>query len=121
MIQFWGANGESGIDDLTIANNLFLQTEGGWTQSFFGGMSGGDPEVVSFTNFKIHDNVIVNSHFHGITVGSVTDSEIHHNLVLPAQGWADSGSANPIPRIALPDGAPSRSAQSRAQQYLGRP
>ena len=106
MIQFWGVNSEWGIEGLTIANNLFLQTRGDWTQTIFGGLSGGDPDSVRFSDFSIHDNLIVNSHLHGITLGNVTDSTVHHNLLLPAAGWSSANSTGGIPKIYLPDGDP---------------
>jgi len=100
MIQFWGANGEYGIQDLTIRNNVFLEPDG-WTQTIFGGLSGGDADVVSFERFFIYDNLIVNAHLHGISLTNVMNSEIHHNLLLPGPGWIEDNSSVSVPQIFL--------------------
>jgi hypothetical protein len=107
MIQYWGTNGEWGIDGLTIANNIFLETDGGWTQSIFGHVAGGNASNVRFRDFEISDNLIVNNHLHGISLGNVTDSEIHHNLLLPGPGWATSNNTGGLPKIFLPDDQPA--------------
>lgn len=101
MIEFWGANGDWGIQDLTISGNAFLQGEGGWTQTIFGRIGSGDPALVRFERFQIFDNLIVNSHLHGISLGDVQDSEIHHNLLVPASGYAEANSTAGLPTLRL--------------------
>lgn len=83
MIQFWGTNASYGVHDLTIRNNMFVQTEDNLpTQTIFGSVLNSGAGVTA-TNFIIEDNVIVNGHVNAIALYGVDGVLIDDNLILP--------------------------------------
>lgn len=113
MIQYWGANGEWGFENVVIRNNVFLQTDGDWTQSVFGHLRTGDVSILSATGFEIHDNLIMNNHLLGISLGNVTGAEVHHNLLLPGPSYDNGANATDgIPKIHLSDDIPLSSGNA---------
>ena len=83
MIQFWGINSSYGVHDLTIRNNMFVQTEDNLpTQTIFGSVLNSGASVTA-TNFVIEDNVIVNGHVNAIALYGVNGVLIDDNLILP--------------------------------------
>lgn len=107
MIQFW-TNGttEPSRDILITGNHLDIGT-GGYTQSIFmrndqvdRGLAG--PEMF-YVNVEITNNIIVNAHQHGITLGETDGVIIRNNTVLHADGDNPDGLDNSveIPRITV--------------------
>lgn len=86
MIQFWTSGTKSPTTDVTIENNL-LNAEGkGWTQSIFMRNELVDthkagPEMF-YRNIVIRQNVIINAHIHGITVGETNGLTISNNTLI---------------------------------------
>jgi hypothetical protein len=108
MIQFWTLNATRPGIDITIRGNLLQAGGGGQTHSIFmrnemvdKGRAG--PEMF-YRRITIEDNVILNGHLHGITVGEADGVVIRRNTLLrdPAlargEGKAD---AVKLPRIAV--------------------
>jgi hypothetical protein len=108
MIQFWtnGTNAPSG--DIILRGNRLDIGEGAWTQSIFMrnevvDSQGGGAEMFYY-NVLIEDNVIVNGHLHGITVGETNGLTIRNNTLVHADGHdvdgADGGIEIPSIRVA---------------------
>ena len=105
MIQFWTNGTDSPSTDITIRNNHLDIGNGTPTQSIFmrndqvdRGLAGSE---MFYRNVLIEDNVIINGHLHGITVGETAGLTIRSNTVLHADGGNVDG-VDPgveIPRI----------------------
>lgn len=101
MIQYWGVNSQIGVRNLTITDNVFLQPETALpTQTIFGDMSGGGSGVLA-RNFVITDNVIVNGHLNGISLGNVVGGQISGNLILPNELSLNDPAQIDTPAIGL--------------------
>lgn len=109
MIQFWTNGSTRPSTDVVIRNNHLDIGEGGFTQSIFmrneevdTGRAGSS---MFYRNVLIEDNVIVNGHLHGISVGETAGLVIRSNSVLHADGNRPDGAdaAVEIPRIAVAD------------------
>jgi hypothetical protein len=105
MIQFWTTGGYRPSTDITIRGNTLDIGDGGLTQSIFmrnelvqSGKAGAE---MYYQNVLIEDNVIINGHLHGITVGETNGLTIVNNSVLHADGNEPDGrdSTVEIPRI----------------------
>lgn len=83
MIQFWGDNSTTGVHDITITGNTFITETGSSTQTIFGHLSGASSDDVTATNFTVTDNLIINGHPHGISLGDVDGAVISGNVLLP--------------------------------------
>lgn len=86
MIQFWTNKTDRPSSDVTIRGNL-LNSGGGWfTQSIFMRNEEVDQERAGpemfYRDFRIEENVILNAHLHGITVGAADGLVIANNAVL---------------------------------------
>jgi hypothetical protein len=86
MIQFWTAGTERPSRDIVIAGNVLNSGLGGFTQSILmrnelvdRGEAG---EEMFFRNVEIRDNVIVNAHLHGITVGQADGVKVENNTLI---------------------------------------
>tara|TARA_R110002094_G_scaffold5968_5_gene14960 strand:- start:272 stop:1534 length:1263 start_codon:yes stop_codon:yes gene_type:complete len=86
MIQFWTNGTDSPSRDIVIRNNVLNSGQGGFTQSIFmrndmvdRGLAG--PEMF-YRNLTIEENVIINAHLHGITIGETDGLVITNNSVL---------------------------------------
>jgi hypothetical protein len=107
MIQFWTNGATYPSTNIVIRGNHLDIGDGSPTQSIFmrndqvdRGLAG---EEMYYRNILIEDNVIVNSHAHGITVGETIGLTIRNNSVLHDDGNAPDG-VDPmvnIPRINL--------------------
>jgi hypothetical protein len=108
MIQFWTNGTKTPSTDITIRGNILNSGSGWYTQSIFmrndqvdRGLMG--PEMF-YRNVNISDNVIINAHIHGITVGETTGLVIANNSVIrnaASQGKDDNpGLWNPQIRVA---------------------
>ena len=105
MIQFWTNGTYNPSTDIIIRGNLLDIGSGDWAQSIFmrnemvdTGQAGTE---MYYRNVLIEQNVIVNGHLHGITVGETAGLTIRNNSVLHADGGTVDGldSAVEIPRI----------------------
>lgn len=98
MIQFW-TNGGSRSADITIRGNTLDVGDGNGTQSIFmrndmvdRGLAG---EEMFYRNLLIEENVILNNHTHGISVGATDGLIIRKNSVLDADAANSSGVTTP--------------------------
>ena len=106
MIQFWTAGTDAPSTDITIRNNHLDIGDGTSTQSIFmrndlvdRGIAGAE---MFYRDIVIENNVIVNGHAHGITVGETNGLTIRNNSVLHADGQtAGTGALVEIPRINI--------------------
>ncbi|MDO5758408.1 MAG: right-handed parallel beta-helix repeat-containing protein [Rhodobacterales bacterium] len=92
MIQFWTAGTPYPSADITIRNNRLDIGDGHHTQSIFMGNEavGKLPEdekaSMYYKNITIEDNLIINGHLHGITIGAVDGLNINNNTLLHSNG-----------------------------------
>lgn len=107
MIQFWTNGTTRPSTDIVIRGNTLDIGEGDATQSIFmrndrvdRGLAG--PEMF-YQRVTIENNLIVNAHAHGITVGETAGLVIRNNSVLHADGDNPDGldTAVEIPKIAV--------------------
>ena len=107
FIQFWTRGTTEASTDITIAGNILDIGNGSMTQSIFmrndqvdRGLAG---EELFYRNVQITDNVIVNAHSHGITVGETDGLIISNNTVTHADGANQDGldATVEIPRILV--------------------
>lgn len=109
MIQFWTRNTDWSSHDIVIRGNLLNAGEGWFTQSIFmrnersDMQDSVDPEVF-YRNILIEENVIINAHTHGITVGDALGVTIRNNSVLQVASAApqtpEAGRYTPAIRVA---------------------
>ena len=111
MIQLWINDPDKLSSDITIRGNLLDVGDGGATQSIFirnqavDTLGGG--EEVYYRNLVIEENVILNSHHHGITVPEAIGVVIRNNTILQKLGdnIDDGTSAVTFPRINVSEDA----------------
>lgn len=99
MIQFWTYGAASPTTDVIIRNNTLDIGSGSATQSLFmrneqvdNGLAG---EEMFYQNILIEENVILNSHHHGITVGEAKDLVIRKNSILDSSAIENSSGSTP--------------------------
>lgn len=85
LIQVWGASADTLTSNLTISDNILLTSSSASQSIFirneeFG--NSGDPTAGYYENITITDNLIYNSHLHGITVDDTNGLVIDSNTVL---------------------------------------
>lgn len=110
MIQFWTRGTHRPSTDVVIRGNYLLAEGRGFTQSIFirneevdEGRAGAE---MYYRNLTIADNVIVNAHIHGITVGEADGLTIRNNTLIH-DAASDGPQANPPlwrPRIEVKPG-----------------
>ncbi len=100
MIQFWTNGADRPSTDVVIRGNTLDIGAGDWTQSIFmrndmvdRGLAG---KEMFYRDLTIEDNVIVNGHRHGITVGETDGLTIRGNSVLHADGRDADGTDAPV-------------------------
>ncbi len=108
MIQFWTKNTKAPSTGITIRGNLLLSGAGSSTQSIFmrndmvdRGLAG---DEMFYRDVLIEDNVIVNGHLHGITLGESDGVVIRRNTVLRNPRVVNAKTREKtvtIPRIAV--------------------
>ena len=107
MIQFWTNGTDAPSTDIVIRGNVLDVGNGTPTQSIFmrndqvdRGLAGSE---MFYKNVTIEENVIVNGHEHGITVGETAGLVVRQNSVLHADGRNADGldASVEIPRIAV--------------------
>lgn len=113
MIQFWTRRTDWSSHDIVIRGNLLNAGSGWFTQSIFmrnerSDMQGSvDPEIF-YRDILIEENVIINAHTHGITVGDAHGLTIRNNTVVQvasaAAGDPEAGRYTPAIRVAEHNG-----------------
>ena len=108
MIQFWTNGADFATTDVTIRGNLLFAGPGGATQSIFmrndmvdRGLAG---KELYYRNIRIEENVIINGHTHGITLGETEGAVIADNTLLRHPLFATKADRDRkvrIPRIKL--------------------
>ena len=86
MIQFWTNRTTTPSRDIVIRDNVLNSGQGAYTQSIFmrndlvdRGLAGRE---MFYDGVTIVDNVIINAHLHGITVGETDGLRIQNNTVV---------------------------------------
>ena len=107
MIQFWTAGTTAPSTGIVIKGNLLDSGSGPWTQSIFLGNEAAASLGTSmyYRDVTIANNVVVNGHFHGITVGQAIGVKIVNNSVLHTDGAAADGQ-DPVVEIPQINVAP---------------
>ena len=105
MIQFWTNRTERPSRDIVIRDNVLNSGLGWYTQSIFmrneevdTGRAG---DAMFYRNVTIEENVIVNAHLHGITVGETEGLIIRNNTMVYNDRSTDQGRGRAVwrPRI----------------------
>ena len=107
MIQFWTNGTTKPSTDITIRDNILNSGKGWFTHSIFMrneevDMGRAGPEMF-YRNITIENNVIINAHLHGITVGEAAGLTIARNSLIRDAG-AQGSQDNPglwIPAIRV--------------------
>lgn len=107
MIQFWTNRTDSPSRNIVIRNNVLNSGAGWFTQSIFmrndmvdRGLAG---DEMFYRNILIEENVILNAHLHGITVGE-TDGLIIRNNTVVRNATSEGPRDNPnlyVPQIRV--------------------
>lgn len=86
MIQFWTRNTKKPSSNIIIRDNILNSGSGAYTQSIFmrndqvdRGLAGSE---MFYQDVTIENNLIINAHLHGITVGESKDLKIRNNTVV---------------------------------------
>lgn len=86
MIQFWTRRTTEPTENVVIRNNILNSGSGLYTHSIFmrneiidQGKAG--PEMF-YRDIVVENNVIINAHLHGISIGQSNDVEIQNNSVI---------------------------------------
>ena len=107
MIQFWTNGTDSPNTNIVIRGNHLDISDGSYTQSIFmrneevdNGRAG---EEMFYQNVLIEENVILNAHLHGITVGETDGLTIRNNTVIRNARSEGPGGSPELwtPRITL--------------------
>ncbi|OED46738.1 hypothetical protein AB838_18760 [Rhodobacteraceae bacterium (ex Bugula neritina AB1)] len=108
MIQFWTNRTDQPSTDITIRGNVLMAGNGNSTQTIFmrndmvdRGLKGRE---MFYRNVVIEDNVIVNGHVHGITLGEAAGVRIRNNTLLRGQAFAQGKNRSrkaKMPRIKV--------------------
>jgi hypothetical protein len=107
MIQFWTASTTKPSRDIVIRDNVLNAGGGPWTQSIFMRNelvdARGAGKKMFYRNILIEENVILNAHPHGITVGETLGLTIRNNTVVRNSKAAGQGHKPSfwIPRIRV--------------------
>jgi parallel beta-helix repeat protein len=108
MIQFWTNGTTAPSTDITIRDNILNAGNGWYTQSIFMRNDLVDRDLAGpemfYRNVTIANNVVINAHLHGITLGETEGVTITNNTVIRnarAQGREDNpGLWTPQIRVA---------------------
>ena len=107
MIQFWSNGADAPSRDIFIRHNVLNAAEGRATQSIFmrndqvdRGLAG---DEMIYRNVTIEENVIINAHAHGITLGETVGVRIRNNTLVQNPRATSRDPAQPvtIPRINM--------------------
>ncbi|WP_044025832.1 right-handed parallel beta-helix repeat-containing protein [Roseobacter litoralis] len=113
MIQFWTNGAETPTTDIIIRGNVLNIGAGDHTQSLFmrneAVDSQGKGRAMFYRNILIEDNVIINGHLHGISIGETDGLTIRNNTLIraPRRGQipppSGRGPKHWMPRIKVAD------------------
>ena len=101
MIQVQRPQGD-GVTNLTIRDNVFDMGSGSWTQTIWMGVdkaNGNDP-TNWHSNVLIENNVIYNSHTHGISINLTHNLSIRKNSVIRVRSAKSGGVSIPAIRVS---------------------
>ncbi|WP_311029148.1 right-handed parallel beta-helix repeat-containing protein [Mesorhizobium koreense] len=105
MIQFWTNGTTSPSANITISENFLDSGGGSSTQSIFMRNeevdSGRAGKEMYYKNIIIKDNIIYNSHLHGISVGEVDGITISNNTILQNQSSGDPQVLVTVPTVTV--------------------
>lgn len=107
MIQIWTAQTEWPSHDVVIRGNVLNAGTGWYTQSIFMGNERARQDRTNtslyYRDITIENNVIINAHLHGITVGQVIGLTIRNNTVVqnPSAATGDPSEGLYTPRIRV--------------------
>lgn len=95
MIQFWSMNADYPTTDVVIRRNFLTVGNGDHTQSIFMrneavDTQGGDLSMY-YRDIVIEENLILNNHFHGITVGETDGLTIRRNTLIRVPRRSEPG------------------------------
>lgn len=86
MIQFWTTRAETPTTDVVIRGNVLNMGGGDHTQSIFmrneRAEQMGEDRSMFYRNLVIEENVIINGHLHGISVGEADGLTIRRNTLI---------------------------------------
>lgn len=86
MIQFWTNKTKTPSVNVTVRDNLLNSGQGWYTQSIFMRNDMVDRGIAGYEmfyrNFVIENNLIINAHLHGITIGATDGLKINNNTVV---------------------------------------
>lgn len=85
MIQILSANRSTPSTDITIRGNTFDIGQGSWTQTIWmrnEAVDAGAGTEMYYQNVVIEDNIIYNSHTHGIAIGQTDGLTISNNTLI---------------------------------------
>lgn len=104
MIQFWTNGTKRPSTDITIRGNVLMAGKGNSTQTIFmrndqvdRGLKGRE---MFYRNVVIEENVIVNGHLHGITLGETAGVRIRNNTLVRGQAFAQG--ENRMRKVRIP-------------------
>lgn len=94
MIQFWTASTDWASRHIVIRNNVLNSGDGRYTQSIFmrnerADAVDGTDRSLYYHDIRIENNLIINAHTHGITVGEVIGLEVLNNTLIQNASSAD--------------------------------
>lgn len=131
MIQFWTAGAQTPSTDIVIRDNVLNSGMGLFTQSIFMRNEAVDrgeagPEMF-YRNVVIEENVIINAHLHGISIGQTDGLTIRNNTVV-RNALSSGPEANPnlwTPQIRVAEASRNvqilRNAVARITGQNGQP
>lgn len=131
MIQFWTAGSQTPSADIVIRDNVLNSGVGLYTQSIFMRnevVDRGDAGAEMFyRNLLIEENVIINAHLHGISIGETDGLTIRNNTVV-RNALSSGPEANPnlwTPQIRVAEASRNvqilRNAVARITGQKGQP
>lgn len=106
MIQFWTNKTDAPSHDITIRENVLNSGAGLYTQSIFmrnEAVEKGAGAGMFYRNLRIEQNVIINAHLHGISIGQTDGLVIARNTLLrnPASAGLENNPALWTPQIRV--------------------
>lgn len=108
MIQFWTNRTEWSSHDIVIRGNLLNAGHGWFTQSIFmrnerSDTQGSVDPSIYYRDIVIEENVIINAHTHGITVGDAIGVTVQRNTIVqnPEATPGDPASRRYTPSIRM--------------------
>lgn len=114
-IQLFSTNTDKPSVGVTIRNNVFNSGRGLYTQSIFFRNdrvdTGQDGKEMFFRDILVEDNVIINAHLHGITIGETDGLIIRNNTLIRNRGSEGPGFSDDLASPQINVAAASRNVQ----------